>query len=357
MKNTPPRPRADRIADHALRFVFALNLLFFLLFAAALVMAATARAETIACTGKDLIPGLARDDPAKLAAIRAEAAAIPNGDGLLWKIEKDGAAPSYLFGTMHLTDPRVANLPATAQKAYDASAAVVVETTEILDPQASIKAMAERPDLMMFTDGRTLDQLLPADKIDGVRAALAKRGVPLAAVSRMKPWMLTSLVAMPACEMARKKSGAAFLDLKLAEVAKAQGKDLLGLETMVEQLDAMNALSLDFHIQGLIETLALGDRLDDLYETMLVLYIEGRTGMIMPVLRSLAPDDTSDDGYAAFEQKMIEARNTVMAKRAIPILDKGNAFIAVGALHLPGDKGLIEGLRARGYRISAMTGP
>ncbi|RCS22393.1 polysaccharide biosynthesis protein GumN [Phyllobacterium salinisoli] len=355
MKTASPRARTDRIADHALRIVLALHLLLFLSFALALATAAAARAETTACTGKDLIVKLARDHPQKLAAIRAEAEATPNGDGLLWKVEKDGVAPSYLFGTMHLADPRVANLLPEASRAYDASTTVAIETVEILDPQAPAKAMAERPDLMMFTDGRTLEKLLPADKIDGVRAALAKRGVPLAAVSRMKPWMLTSMVAMPACEMARKKAGAAFLDLKLAKDAKAQGKNVQGLETIVEQLDAMASLSLDFHIKGLVETLALGSRLDDMYETMLVLYTKGRIGMIMPMLQSFAPDDGKpDDGYAAFEQKMIDARNAVMASRAVPILDKGNAFIAVGALHLPGDKGLIERLRAKGYRISAV---
>ncbi|KXF79591.1 polysaccharide biosynthesis protein GumN [Paramesorhizobium deserti] len=357
MKNTSFRARTDRIADHALRLVLAFNLLLFLSFAVVLAMAAAARAQDNACAGKNLIADFARENPKELATIRAEAAATANGDGLLWKIEKDGATPSYLFGTMHLTDPRVVNLPAAAKEAYDASATIVVETTEILDPKASVKAMAERPDLMMFTDGRTLDKLLPADKIDEVRTALARRGIPFSAVSRMKPWMLTSLVAMPACETARRKTGAAFLDLKLAQNAEAQGKHLMGLETVVEQLDAMAGLPLDFHIQGLIETLALGSRLNDVHGTMLTLYREGNIGMIMPMLRSLEPEDSiSDDGYATFEQTMIEARNAVMAERAVPILDKGGAFIAVGALHLPGEKGLIELLRARDYRISKVAG-
>ncbi|MBB2972538.1 TraB/GumN family protein [Mesorhizobium sp. RMAD-H1] len=357
MKNPQSRARADRIADHVLRLVLAFNLLLFLSFAVVLMMAAAAKAETTACTGKDLIAELASDNPKELAAIRASAAATANGEGLLWKVEKDGIAPSYLFGTMHLADPRVVNLSAAARNAFDASATLVIETTEILDPQASVKAMAERPDLMMFTDGRTLEQLLPADRIDTVRTALARRGIPLAAVSRMKPWMLISLVAVPACETARKKAGASFLDLKLAEDAKAQGKRLLGLETVVEQLDAMASLPLEFHIQGLVETLALGSRMDDIHETMLILYTEGDTGMVMPLLRSLKPEDgKSKDGYAAFEQTMIEARNAVMAERAVPILDDGNAFMAVGALHLPGEKGLIELLRAKGYRISRVDG-
>ena len=64
----------------------------------------------------------------------------------------------------------------------------------------------------------------------------------------MKPWMIASFVALPACEMSRKAAGASFLDKKLAEDAK-QGKSLKGLETLVEQLNAMDALPIEFHLR------------------------------------------------------------------------------------------------------------
>ena len=53
-----------------------------------------------------------------IAAIRAEAAKVPNGKGLLWKIEKDGRV-SFLFGTMHMTDQRVTSLTPAAREAFD----------------------------------------------------------------------------------------------------------------------------------------------------------------------------------------------------------------------------------------------
>ena len=61
---------------------------------------------------------LASNEPQAIAAIRAKAAKVPNGKGLLWKIEKDGRS-SYLFGTMHMTDPRVTTLTPAARKAFD----------------------------------------------------------------------------------------------------------------------------------------------------------------------------------------------------------------------------------------------
>lgn len=337
-----------------LHVIATINMLLFIAFILILLSAGNAHADDTTCRGQDLIAEWTKSDPAKVEAIRAEAAKTPNGNALLWTIEKDGVKPSWLFGTMHMADPRVVNLTDAAQSAYDQADTVTIETTEVLDPSAAIKAMAERPDLMMFTDDTTLEKLLPADKQDMVRQALSARGIPLSSVRKMKPWMISAMVALPACEMARKKSGAAFLDLKLAANAEADGKALEGLETIVEQLDAMASLPLQFHIDGLLETLTLESKLDDIFETMITLYSKGEIAMIVPMLRAVSPDSTlGGDSYGDFEEAMVKARNRTMAERAGSILDKGNAFIAVGALHLPGEEGLIELLRARGYTVTA----
>jgi uncharacterized protein YbaP (TraB family) len=90
-------------------------------------------------------------------------------------------------------------------------------------------------------------------------------------------------------------------------------------------------------------------------ETMIVLYQSGQTGMYWPLFRAVLPGSDGDEvGYAAFEETMVTARNRNMAVKAAPILDEGNAFIAVGALHLPGPNGLVELLRKEGYTVSTM---
>jgi uncharacterized protein YbaP (TraB family) len=193
------------------------------------------------------------------------------------------------------------------------------------------------------------------DDAAAVEAGLAGRGIPLQSVVRMKPWVLSSMVALPACEMARKAAGAPVLDIKLAEDAKAAGKSLEGLETIADQLGAMASLPLAFHMQGLVETLKLGTRIDDVIETMILLYGQGETGMIWPLFHAVLPGGDGDQDYADFEETMVTARNRVMAERAVPILARGNAFIAVGALHLPGKEGLVELLRQRGYQMSPVN--
>src|SRR5690606_16831784 len=111
-----------------------------------------AHAEDTVCTGIDLTADLQKTDPAAYKKIESEAAATLNGKGLLWKLEKPGEMPSFLFGTMHLTDPRVVTLPPAAQKAFDGADTVIIETTEVLDQAKLMAAMLKEPDLMMFTD-------------------------------------------------------------------------------------------------------------------------------------------------------------------------------------------------------------
>lgn len=345
---------ADRAALISLRLLVAVNFLFLLsfLFVATLAIG-RAHAQEPACTGHDMLAELAAGDPALLARIEAEAAATPNGKGVLWKIEKAGVAPSFLLGTMHMTDPRVTALAPAAQAAFDQSSTVVIETTDILDQSKMMAAMLARPDLMMFTDDTTLTSLLSPSDAAIAEEALAARGIPLGSVIKMKPWMLAAMVSLPACEMARKAAGAPVLDIKLAQDAEASGKTLAGLETVADQLGAMASLPMDFHLKGLIETLKLGDRMDDVIETMIVLYERGDTGMFWPLFRAVLPNGADDKaGYAAFEETMVTARNLNMAEHARPLLDAGGAFVAVGALHLPGDQGLVALLRQAGYKVT-----
>lgn len=344
----------DRAARLSLTALTGMHVLLLVAFLAALnVAVGAAHAEAPACTGKDMLADLQSRDPALFDRIAGEAEETPNGKGLLWRVEKAGEQPSYLFGTMHMADPRVVSLTPSAQRHFDDAATVVIETTEVLDQSAMMAALAKDPGLMMFTDGTTLTSLLPPDEVPAIEEALNRRGIPLASVNKMKPWMLAAMVALPACEMARKAAGAPVLDVKLAQDAKAAGKTLRGLETVADQLSAMASLPMDLHVKGLVETLKLGDRTDDMIETMIVLYLRGDVGMIFPLFRAVLPNAGNDKaGYAEFEQAMITSRNHGMIEAAMPILQEGRAFIAVGALHLTGPEGLVELLRKAGYKVS-----
>lgn len=309
-----------------------------------------------ACTeqGVNLLHDLDRSDPALWKAVREQAEKVPNHKGLIWKIEKDGAKPSFLFGTMHVSDPRVLKLPEAAEAAYRTAGTVVIETTDMLDPKSFLRIRLEQPGLMLFTDSSTLKSHLPAGRRADLEDKLGQRGIVLDAVAKLKPWVVTTLLILPQCERERMNRGEKPLDVVLALDAQAEGRPVTGLETAAEQFQAMDRLPLDFQIRNLVAMIDYGDRIADAIETTTALYLQGETGMIVPALRKLIPDELSDEDYALFRKALVTDRNHVMAERAVPLLEKGDAFIAVGALHLPGAEGLVELLRARGYRLTAL---
>ncbi len=318
-----------------------------------LAIAGAARAGD--CGGADLMERWHATAPDRVAAIKAEAARVPNSQGTFWKITKDGTAPSYLLGTMHVSDPRVLAMPKGAAEAFQLAKTVVVESDEIADDRKAAVALMARPELTMLDDGKTInDYLTPQDQAR-LRDGLAARGLSLDLVSRMRPWMLASFVALPPCELQRKAAGEAFLDKQLADRALAEGKALKGLETLAEQVEAMNSLPVAFHLQALLETIAMGDTAQDVLRTTTDLYLSGAIGMILPMMEAAGADagQADDKGASAdFEKRIILDRNQVMATRAAPMLADGGVFMAVGALHLPGEGGVIALLRQKGFEIT-----
>ena len=314
---------------------------------------AQTQTSTNTCNGRNFINELSAE---KLSEAKTEASLIPNGSGLFWKVEKSGVEPSYLYGTMHVTDPRVLNLSASVRNTIDESNTVVIETLDLLDPKKAQAAVLMNPNLTMFTDGSTLTSSMSEDDAAYIEAELKARGIAISLVNQFKPWMIMSLVASSDCETARKAEGAQILDFLIIEQAKSANKEIKGLESITEQLSAMASLPIDFQVRGLLETLRLGDLNKDMMETMISLYVDQEIGLIKPAIKVIATElgqeDIDDESFGDFEAKIITERNHLMAERSEPILQEGNAFIAVGALHLPGEEGLIELLRERGYTIT-----
>ncbi|MEL7229841.1 MAG: TraB/GumN family protein, partial [Pseudomonadota bacterium] len=93
----------------------------------------------------------------------------------------------------------------------------------------------------------------------------------------------------------------------------------------------------------------------DVLETMVQFYLEGEVGMLWAMMNRFTPEGFSEQNQkaknAAFQRVMLDKRNVTMADGSAKLIDVGNAFIAVGALHLPGEKGLLNLLAQRGYSI------
>ncbi|MBI4006119.1 MAG: TraB/GumN family protein, partial [Gammaproteobacteria bacterium] len=114
------------------------------------------------------------------------------GDALLWKISRDGHEPSYIFGTIHVSDPEIVELPEPVSSKLNASDVFVMEA--LPDPEESL----ELSHMMFFSDGRTLKDFIDDTLFDRTAEILSAYQFTPDAVMFMQPWAAFLIMNYPA---------------------------------------------------------------------------------------------------------------------------------------------------------------
>jgi hypothetical protein len=306
------------------------------------------------CQGTDMLAEMRTKSPDVYKNVMAESAALSNTEAVLWKIEKPGVPESYLFGTMHLSDPRVSELPVVVKDAIAHSKSVTLEVADLSD-KAVAAAMTKAAALIVYSDGKSLKAALSDDEYKQVQQVVTRSGMPGELAALMRPWLVSMLLATSDCERKQLAAGRTVLDLRVAAEAQKNGIPVTGLETIEDQLGALAAIPDDQQIAMLKVGLKYIDRADDMTETLVQMYVKRRIGAAMPFQLALAAESGAPASiFEGFKKTLLIDRNARMRDGAEPLLEKGNAFIAVGALHLPGPTGLVALLREAGYTITAV---
>ncbi|KAA0968278.1 hypothetical protein FPY71_18320 [Aureimonas fodinaquatilis] len=318
---------------------------------------ATATAASAQCdTGINMVDALPE---AQRQAIFQEAATQANGKGRFYRIEKADKEPSYLFGTVHLTDPRVTYLPESISTAFDSASQLVLETTDLIDSDALEKILLEHPDLTTLPEGQRITDYLSSDDTEALTRLAQNAGTPLENFATLQPWLVAAAVMTTPCEQQRQAEGKMILDLTLAQKAEGMGKPIAGLESASEQFGAMASLPYDHQAEMLLATFKFQNRIPDIIETLISLYLQGNIAVISPALELIAPAGSDEarslELWKEFDERIIRDRNRLMADRLQPALTQGGAFVAVGAQHLIGDEGLVELLRDAGWTLSPVA--
>jgi hypothetical protein len=300
------------------------------------------------CQGSDLtqVEGLA-------AAEAARADDLVNGDGLLWRIEKPGLAPSYLFGTIHSTDESALEVARRAAQSINGSKVVATELGGPIDTIEKANITAATLAKALDRDHDTFEGAIAPEDRQKIEKLISSLGYPAEFAHHLKPWFLAILTALPKCEAERETLNLPEVDQFLAETARDSGVKVIGLETTEEQLAAIANTRPEVAATLLTLTARDPGLNDNLYATMLRLYRESRPAEILAVSDALGGlSDTERAAQDEFMLALLQDRNAIMAERAAPLLASGGAFIAVGALHLAGKTGLVEGFRAQGYAVT-----
>ncbi|MDQ3191633.1 MAG: TraB/GumN family protein [Bacteroidota bacterium] len=255
---------------------------------------------------------------------------------LLWEISGNGLSePSYLYGTMHTADKRVFNFKRGVIEAFNNAQAFAME----LDFEKSIKFnLIEK---LIMDSGYTIQSLLSEEEYAKVSAFFRdslKQNVMM--YNKMQPMFLASMVS----QRNLKKDMGEPLDLYFNSLAKEQNKQIYGLETMEEQINAFSSISYKEQAEALLDAVENSEQGKNEMEQMLEDYISGDLDKLLNMTKD---KEMSEDFIEIFLTK----RNRIMAERAEVIMKEKSVFIAVGAAHLAGEQGLISLFQNKGYRV------
>jgi len=259
--------------------------------------------------------------------------------GLLWRVEKKGAPACHLFGTMHHDDERVTQVAPPVQRAFDAAKTFAVEMINDGESTRSYqRAMVRKAPL--------LSELVGEADWPRYDTLLAHHGLPANARAHLKPWAALLILVRPA------EPPGIILDHLLLNDARNRGKDVVALESVDEQIAAMNDLPDDTQLALLRHAEANYDRIQESFRPLVQTYLaRDLRGMWQLNESVMAGDDALAEHNRRFLDSLLFQRNRRFADRLAPLIDRGNCFAAFGALHLYGKRGVPALLAARGYKV------
>jgi len=260
--------------------------------------------------------------------------------GLLWRITKDGKT-SHAFGTIHDADARVAVPPTPAGDAFARSRTLLVE---FLPDAYSRERFTEAA---LFTDRQTLEEKIGADDFARVLEQLAPTGLERDVVAKLKPW--GALINLRHSTADAPES----LDARLIGEARRRRLAVFQMEGVEEQIFAFDECPMQTQVALLKHSLAHGEELMALEDETIRAYLARDLAAIWRLREGFIaryPDVAAHQ--AVMTKRLVHDRSVVMAYRMQSELRRGGAFVAVGALHLYGGKGVLALLGEDGFKAT-----
>lgn len=271
-----------------------------------------------------------------LVATTAAAQVQPASSSLLWQVTGNGlASPSYLFGTFHLMCKSDFSAEGVLKEKLAASKQFYGEVA-MDDPTISIQLAGK------MMSANTLESMVTAEEYKRLGGNFQKiTGLPLEMFNHFKPFMALSLVTLSTISCTDRIQP----ETELVNIAKEHQLPILGLETIDDQINAINKEPLDSQLNDLKRILNNFDSVKTVMADLTAVYKKRNVDSLYAFMKAAGTD-------GQFEQDLLIERN----RRWIPVMENAMkdkaSFFAVGAGHLGGPEGVLELLRKRGYRVT-----
>lgn len=258
--------------------------------------------------------------------------------GLLFEISGNGLEkPSYMFGTMHLL----------CEGDFEFSPEMIfkIKSSEILamemdldDPTMGFKMLGK----MKMKGDTSLSDLMPQTRYDSLNSYLKDSlNLPPMMFQKTKPFLIYSLILtkMLPCQTL-------MLENEIMKIGK--GKKVVGLETLDFQMGLMDKMSYQMQADYLLETLADKQKSIQEFQSMAESYKKRDLTLLLESI------DAEKGMMVDFENEMLHKRNSAWIPVIKKLISDKTTFIAVGAGHLGGPKGVLQLLKNEGFTIKTI---
>ena len=258
----------------------------------------------------------------------------------LWKIEGQNLKQaSYLFGTIHMTCD--ASLNNDVLKALDETTQIVLEI-DMDDPSLQAKMMGG----MYMKDGKRISDFVSAEDYKLIDSMITKEvGMPLKMLENMKPFFLISMLYPKFLDCPMQS-----FEQELMKIAAEQNEEILGLETIEEQMQVFEDIPYEDQVADLLRTAKDNLAYDKAtMKKMMEMYTSEDINAMVDLM--------NDDSYSAVAQhqdKLLNNRNKNWIPKIENFIKDQPTFFGVGAGHLAGEFGVINLLRKAGYKVTAV---
>ncbi len=262
----------------------------------------------------------------------------PYADGLIWKVSKDGMT-NTIYGSIHTQEQLATRFPPQVRLAILQSRFYLMEIIVNQESNAVFQ------NAMFYENGDSLEGQLDPELINLLGYQLTDYGYQKEDAKRIKPWAAFSTIGAP------KLVRALTLDQVLMNFASSRNLDIIGIETMEELIDSFSSIPLFDQLIILADTIC--NRQKIIAETKNLVDMHMHDDMLGIVKFNDQPHQ-DEALFERYMQTMVYDRNNKILERILPYFKKGKTFVAIGALHLPGENGLLKLFDDEGFEVKSL---
>lgn len=269
-------------------------------------------------------------------------ASNPDNNSLLWEVSGKGLKePSYLFGTFHLMCKGDILISEQLKKAINNSDKVYMEL-DMDDPSVMLGGLL----MMNMKGGKKLKDLYTPEEYEKLSNFFKDSlHMPIGFMEHTKPYFLVAML-YPKMMPCKNVSG---VEEQLMKLAKAGQKEIKGLETMQFQASVFDSIPYEEQAKELMKSIDSIDVYAKYFDTMVHVYKSQQLNDMQDLFTK------SEYGMEEHQDILLDNRNKNWVGQLKTIMKEKPVFVAVGAGHLVGEKGLIALLKKEGYTLRPLV--